>query len=354
MTDLQYTIPEDSYNALDLIKERLESLRDSNYWQIQIDRSREQLSNFKSRIKKVRKRIGVKGDVLYYLCGGVDPTTPFSLSEDITDVFSQGDDPFGHIDCINDSLFTALNVNNLYLYSCFDNTDDLRSESTERGYLGQYAVMRIEGNLEGKLDGLYYFDIGPDGSFIFFKNHEDLKNKSYTPNAVIEFDMQDTKKRFWYIHLGVSCYGCPKSLSNPHYMEFISNLRFDTLLIKAAGGGWWDAKEECIHPEIVLDIAFDPARRNNALVIADSNELPLHDGEDIRIRNRIRPIWKKGYNPKIINMGTLLMSKSKKNELTRFGYGSVIYIGEARYLLNKDDPAMANVIKKSRSMIEEV
>jgi len=231
----------------------------------------------------------LKGEVVYYPYGGVDPYFPFTMVEGSTDVFVTGHEGFGLLRNFyeklgNDSFLS----DKLASYSAYDPTRAvLRLTVTDEGgsYIGLIALLRIIMFLNGDIEGVYYFDFNNKGDPVFL-SEEDLDNPEKAKSAVIEYKDKETgeKKRFWYFRHIMQDH-------NEGFRRFLDKFIFQTLFIKAAPESLWPKD---IPPERRKSIeeTFVPAIRNNADVVADTTHLtdPI---------NR-RSFWRKDYAPEIV------------------------------------------------------
>jgi|GEM_PF-6491190 len=131
---------------------------------------------------------------------------------------------------------------------------------------GNIALERIMAGLNGEIKGVYYFVINPDGTLAFLEEKQ-LSAGVPSSNAVIEFVDPENKtgaKRFWYIQQDINA-------DTPGFSNFISGLNFDTLVIKA-GFDLFSKDSGLFDRQKAIEKIVAPARRNNALVITDSDE----------------------------------------------------------------------------------
>ncbi len=189
------------------------------------------------------------------------------------------------------------------------------------GGVGTIAINRIFFGLEGDITGLYYFSLTDEGIRFVDQPTEQA------PNAVVTFEDPHKERRFWYLQERFSDDSNKPIVKTP-FFDFVANLDFDTLLIKAAYPLW----NRGAHPEIVFDVMLDPARERDAYVVTDGNE------EHILFEPIGRPIWREGFQPERFQPVGI-----------RFGYGSYVFTGNGRELAHRNEPKIMEEILARKS-----
>ncbi len=276
----------------------------------------------------IGKLAGIHG-VMFYPFGGADVHTAFSLSENLTDVVSQGADFFGNPDGIKTEMEYAepeIDFDAGYWY--YDSTQLLGKY--QHG-IGSLVAARIVSYLRGEITGLYYFDIAKNGSaeFITEKTPYNRLAALNELNAVVEFQLPDgIKRRFWhitYIHPSKIMLSRFSDKNSESYMNFANNLDFDVLLLKAAHT-WW---EDFLQIEKLYNNTLAPAKRDNAVVITDTNQGDI----SYDTSSNLRPIWRHGFAPDSILIPEYFPDVSQPF----FGYGNKVFYGRGEYLMNREE-----------------
>ncbi|MHB9156237.1 MAG: hypothetical protein ACYC5N_11225, partial [Endomicrobiales bacterium] len=241
-------------------------------------------------LSRLGKTAGLSGSAVYYPFGGFDPYAPFAMVPGASDVFSLGIEEFGTPEQIA-AFFQrggALDEKSLRFryYDSTINTDMLREDYQVSG-LGALAAARIIAFLRGRVTGLYYFSIAPDGSLVFSERGDN------GASAVIEFeDPSGNRKRFWYFRDDV--YDPSSGFLS---LSRQNGFSFQTLLIKAAPSAIWNSPEKTERErEAARAKTLEPALRVNAAgtpvtVFTDkgNNSSRLMSAEEAQ-----RPIWAPG------------------------------------------------------------
>jgi hypothetical protein len=245
------------------------------------------------------------GNTVVSFAGGIDVFL-FGLNRQangVKDLLIIDKRPFGYIQ----DIYQPNHLSALERY--YEIGSDSGEALDKTPIIGNIALERIMFGLSGEIKGVYYFEINPDGTLQFLAEKQ-LSAVPANRNAVIEFADTENKtetKRFWYIQQDIN-------EDSSGFLRFITGLSFDTLVIKAAfdlfseGSGLF-YRQKAIEKIIV------PARKNNALVITDSD-----DNSKVRY-----PIW--ALNPKSLALNGIKFGLSNR----------VLHFGRAERLIS-DNP----------------
>jgi hypothetical protein len=334
-------IPEEAFNALDVLRlsravkdMRADLAHPDHEINALLNRSwagSEEALSFEEHLaflKRLGREAELTGPTIYKPFGGMDVISPFRLVPEARDVFSVGMQPFGPVPSVVKYLLNIERLDKLIgQFRTFDYEAHYMISRMELGAegLGALAVFRILAYLEGRIAGVYYFDLDDQGRPRFLDQGQVLDGgKEY--HAVVEFvDGQDHEtKRFWYLRQNLD-------YPSKRFKCFIQALDFGSLIIKAPVRQEWD--------DWLANTVFLPAKRNNARV--------LHDERHPQI-TLPHKIWKPGQAPSFLAL----------DPREFFGYSQdYVYYGEARDLKGTEarDAAMTAMPPAfDPAMIEQV
>ncbi len=355
-------------------------------------------AQYTSMLAKIGEEAGVTGGAVLYPFGGFDPLAGFGISKEVTDVISIGYEEFGPLEQLEDFLKNSSSDEKVGIQ--FSSVDYLpKSYVDNKEGKGQgvgLIVARLVSFLNADIKGINYFDINEDGSLRWADGS--IKDMSYA-NAMIKFtDENGKEKQYWYISHNVydgvfvgslfkdkglsqeEINSFEAALKNNGYLNtegviqekilnikkdvkfagkfsndildaleksyrnnlafrnFMQNLKFQTLLIKAPMGMWnpgemlGTAKPEEVgynKKGFINNLnqnLLNPAINNKAVVISDAFDA-----------GKPHNIWREGYKPH-----EFPLTESQKTGKQRFGYsgtGESVYYGNADGLKLPTSPA---------------
>jgi hypothetical protein len=311
-------IPADAPNAIDdqTLKLWLKKLESASIPSL----ANERAMKLVHRIRYPLREVVMPGGIVDYPFGGAD-ISPFILSGEITDVISQGIDPWG----TEASFKYFLNPENEIPQWNFPMPEDFDAwnidiDSSYRENLvnfvgvfkglGPVVLARLHLYLGVTVRGLYFFDLDDQGKPVFKGRHEN----SLSQCGVIEFeDKHGRLKRYWYIQHDI------RNDADISYQNFKAQLRPQILLIKASLDFFGNP---LYYPAIRRDIL-------SPIQAASKDGLPtlvLTDGFSMK-GQPISWIWRNGHPERIL----VLEGQVR-------GYSHVIHVGDAASLTSTKRP----------------
>ncbi|MBF0330420.1 MAG: hypothetical protein HQL17_00665 [Candidatus Omnitrophica bacterium] len=235
------------------------------------------------------------GEVGYYPFGGSDFDEPARLAGQWKDLIVMGQEPFGSRGIIN--LFfvkgnrivntpgRGFNVNDVreqfgFKKKSFDEHENLKKLK----YVGVRALGRIITYLEGEVVGIKYFDLDREGNVNFVESG----SSQARTNAVVVFkDKDGQERRCWYFQHSLEARVSAISEQVP-FRAFINRASFQFMIIKAAQSDLFEG----ILGLNTYTVVGRPAKRNNALVLADQRTAHPTYGRDYGIVVDQQPVFK--------------------------------------------------------------
>lgn len=232
------------------------------------------------------KEAKAQGPAVYTPYGGFDTIYPYLLAEDVIEVYSTGLENFGSPNDVEKDLAGLLGPEKKKR-PAYDESRYLKSLHGP----GALAIQKIVKN-GGTPLGIYYFDIGEDGSRNFLSNKEIQERQAQGgsfKNAVVSFRNAEGKtKIFCYAQTDVT-------KENPAFLKYLGKLKVQTVFLKAAAP--LSLFNGMTQKEIreIKQRTLRPIKANNpsARVVTDR----------IFFDNCSYPIWQKGYTPEKFLLG---------------------------------------------------